>query len=283
MVLLTSGHFDVPFIPSIPGIERFPSDRITHAKYFRHPSTYKDKSVLLVGNGPSGADLANQLLHYAVSVRRSVRSEPNPLAVTNPKIKDILPIKEFHEKSIELVDGTMLEDVEYIIFCTGYLYSLPMFPKEAGFIEPDGLYVHHLYQQTFYAEDPTLAFMGLPNKVLPFPTYQNQAIVVAKVWAQKLTLPSREVMRKEEYARLEQKGFEGAKYHSFKFPEDVELAESWRKWSERDKSPGWEKRMKPWEWTEERIQIRKGASEIKAKFLKEIEEGKWDHFQFDKA
>ena len=56
-----------------------------------------------------------------------------------------------------------------------YLYSLPMFPKESGFITDDGLYVHHLNQQTFYCEDPTLVFMGLPKQVIPFPTFQKTA------------------------------------------------------------------------------------------------------------
>ena len=277
------GHYDIPFIPSIPGIETFPSNRITHAKYFRHPSDYKDKSILLIGNGPSGADLANQLLRYARRVRRSVRSEPNAFAVTNPLVQDIVPIKQFHQNSVELVDGTTLDDIDVVVFCTGYLYSLPMFPREYGFITDDGLYVHHLYQQTFYCEDPTLVFMGLPKQVIPFPTFQNQAISVAKVWVRRLSLPSREVMRKEEFVRLEQKGFEGSKYHSFKFPEDVELAETWRKWVELDKAPGYEKSMKPWEWTEERIRFRKGVPEMKEAFLKEIEDGKWDQLQFNRA
>jgi hypothetical protein len=270
-------------IPAVPGIETFPKDKISHAKYFRHPSTHKGQNILLVGNGPSGADLANQLLHYAHSVRRSVRSEPNALAVTNPKVKDIAPLQRFTSDCIELVDGTKLTDIDKVIFCTGYLYSLPMFPKEAGFITPDGLYVHHLYEQTFYAADPSLCFLGLPKQVIPFPTFQNQAIVVAKVWAQKLRLPSCETMDKEEFSRLERKGFEGAKYHSFKFPEDVELAEGWRRWIEEDKSPGWEKSLKPWRWTEERVAFRKGAPAIKSEFLKDLENGKWDHLQLKTA
>jgi Flavin-binding monooxygenase-like len=277
---LTVGHYDIPNIPSISGIETFPANKITHAKYFRHPSAYENKNVLLIGNGPSGADLANQLLYHAHSVVRSVRSEPNPLAVANPKIKDLAPIKRFTKDTIELVDGTILKNIDMVIFCTGYLYTLPMFPKGAGFITPEGAYVHKLYRQTFYAEDPTLAIMGLPKQVIPFPTFQNQAIIVAKVWAGKLPLPSREVMKKDEFARLEKKGFEAPKYHSFKYPEDVELAEGWRVWAEEDKSEGWEKRMKPWRWTEEKVKIRNGAPEMKGKFLKEIEEGKWDDFQF---
>jgi cation diffusion facilitator CzcD-associated flavoprotein CzcO len=273
----------VPLIPAVPGIETFPPDKITHAKYFRHPSTYKGQNILLIGNGPSGADLANQLLHRASSVRRSVRSEPNALAVTNPKVQDIAPLQRFSNDSIELVDGTKLTDIDKVIFCTGYLYSLSMFSKEAGFITPDGLYVHHLYEQTFYTEDPTLCFMGLPKQVIPFPTFQNQAIVVAKVWARKLSLPSSEIMREEEFARLEKKEFDASKYHSFKFPEDVELAEGWRRWIEEDKSVGWEKSLKPWRWTEERVTFRKGAPAIKAGFLKEIEDGRWDHLQLETA
>ena len=279
---LILGHYEIPLIPSISGIETFPKHKISHSKYFRHPSSYKDKNVFLVGNGPSGADLANQLLHYARSVRRSVRSEPNVLAVTNPKVQDVAQLKKFTKSGVELVDGTLLEDIDMVIFCTGYLYSLPMFPKESGFITPDGSYVHKLYQHTFYVEDPTLAFMGLPNKVIPFPTFQNQSIVVAKVWAKKLSLPPREVMRQDELARLEKKGFEAAKYHSFKYPEDVELAESWRLWAEQDKSEGWEKSMKPWHWTEEMVAYRKHTPDIKAGFLKEVEEGKWDHLQLQR-
>jgi cation diffusion facilitator CzcD-associated flavoprotein CzcO len=266
----------------VSGIESFPAEKISHAKYFRHPQTYKDKNVLLVGNGPSGADLANQLLEYATSVRRSVRSEPNALAVTNPKVKDVGPIKCFTGDMIKLVNGTTFTEIDVVIFCTGYLYSLPMFSKDSGFITEDGSYVHQLYDQTFYAKDPTLVFLGLPKKVIPFPTFQNQSIVVAKVWAGKLSLPSQSVMEKDEFARLEEKGFDGRKFHSFEFPSDFELAERWRKWAEQDKSEGWEKSMKPWRWTEDQVEYRKRAPDIKAAFLKELQEGKWDSFQLER-
>lgn len=255
---------------------------MTHAKYFRHPSAYRDKSVLLVGNGPSGVDLGNQLLGYARSLLRSVRSEPNSLALANPKIRNIAQIQSFTKDTIHLVDGTELRDVDVVIYCTGYLYSLPMFPKEVGLIGSDGSYVHHLYQQTFYTEDPTLTFLGLMKQVVPFPTFQNQAILVAKIWAQKLTLPPVEEMRKEEFERLEEIGFDGTKYHSFKFPADVELAERCRLWIEEDKSEGCEKSMKPWRWTEDKFEVRKNSKELKIAFLKEVEEGKWNHMMLDR-
>jgi cation diffusion facilitator CzcD-associated flavoprotein CzcO len=280
---LISGHYDIPFIPAVPGIEDFPQDKITHSKYFRHASTYEDKYVLVIGNGPSGADISNQLLPSARILRRSVRSPPGPLATSDPNIVDVPAIKQFTKHGVELVDGTLLTGLDKVIFCTGYLYSLPMFPIESGFITQDGLYVHRLYDHTFYAEDPTLVFLGLPKQVVPFPTFQNQAIAVAKVWAGKIDLPSTEIMRQDEQSRLEEKGFEMGKYHSLKYPEDVEWAEKWRRRIEEDKSPGWEKSMKPWRWTEERVATRNGAADMKRHFYQELKKRKWDGLQLSSA
>lgn len=273
------GHYDVPYIPFYPGIGDFPANKITHAKYFRLPSAFRNKRVLLIGGGASSTDIGNQLLDHAYTVLRSVRSQPSPLLYTDPRVKDLAPLKRFTSKVVELVDGTILDNIDAVIFCTGYLYSFPMFSRQLGFISEDGLYVHHLFQQTFYAEDPSLVFLGMLKQIVPFPTFQNQAILVAKVWAGKLVLPSVETMRKDEIQRLEKKGFDGKKYHCCPFPEDVELAEGWRRWIEEDESEGWEMAMKPWHWTEERVNVRKGVLELRRQFFKEKQEGKWEHLE----
>jgi len=273
------GHYDVPYIPFYPGIDQFPALKITHSKYFRHASTFQDKRVLLIGNGSSGTDLGNQLVNHALAVFRSIRSAAPIMLYTDPRVRDVPPLKRFHETAIELDDGTILENIDSVIFCTGYLYSFPMFSRKYGFISEDGSYVHHLFQQTFYAEDPSLVFLGLPRQILPFPTFQNQAILVAKVWSGKLSLPSIPKMCEDEGERLEKKGFDGEKYHFYPFPEDVELAEGWRCWIEQDKSEGWEKAMRPWHWTEERIKLRTNVKDLKEHFLKEKSDGKWDYLE----
>jgi Flavin-binding monooxygenase-like len=233
--------------------------------------------VLLIGNGSSGTDLGNQLVNHASAVFRSIRSAAPLMLYSDPRVRDVSPLKCFNTTTIELEDGTILENIDSVIFCTGYLYAVPMFSRRYGFVSDTGEYIHHLFQQTFYTEDPSLVFLGMPRQILPFPTFQNQAILVAKVWDGKLCLPTVEEMRKDERDRLEKKGFDGTKYHFYPFPEDVELAEGWRRWIEEDKSEGWEESMRPWRWTEERVKIRTNAVELKERFMKERSEGKWDH------
>jgi len=181
------------------------------------------------------------------------------------------------------MDDTILTEIDEVIFCTGYLYSVPECPPEMGLTRPDGLYVQHLYDQTFYAEDPSLVILGLQKQVIPFGTFQNQAIATVKVWAGKLQLPSIEIMRKDELLRLEKVNYMMKKYHSFDCSEGIAMTERWRRWIEEDKSRGWENSMRPWEWTQERIDIRASTQQRKRLFYKELDEGKWDHLQFDMA
>jgi hypothetical protein len=89
-------------------------------------------------------------------------------------------------------------------------------------------------------------------------------------------------MEKDEVAQLEEKGFDETQFYSFKFPSDVELAEHWRKLAEQDRTEEWEMSMKLWHWTEEHVAYRKRAPDVKAAFLKELLDGKWNSFQLDR-
>ncbi len=60
-VIVASGHYSVPHIPSFPGIETFPGI-VTHAHDFRDPSAYKGQNVLLVGASYSAEDISLQLI-----------------------------------------------------------------------------------------------------------------------------------------------------------------------------------------------------------------------------
>jgi hypothetical protein len=82
-------------------------------------------------------------------------------------------------------------------------------------------------------------------------------------------------MRMDEGRRLET--HKGKEYHFFKFPEDVRLAERWRGYIESDKSEGWEKCMKPWVWTKERIEYREGVVGVRKQFQEDLALGKWDY------
>jgi cation diffusion facilitator CzcD-associated flavoprotein CzcO len=56
-VLVASGHFDVPYVPSVPGIEAWNQahpGRISHSKFYRRPEDFRGKKVVVVGNSASG-------------------------------------------------------------------------------------------------------------------------------------------------------------------------------------------------------------------------------------
>jgi hypothetical protein len=104
--------------------------------------------------------------------------------------------------------------VDTIIFATGYLYCFPFAPQtdapfdrfpltrapplsppvldkpppESVIREPTvalgGVRVHHLDSyDIFFLPEPTLAFLGLPTAVVPFPLAEVQAHAVASVWS----------------------------------------------------------------------------------------------------
>lgn len=85
-VVVASGHYSVPYIPSIPGLEQFEKSRpgsVVHSKHFRGRDLYKDKvssswasmrngraddlsqRLVVVGASVSAADLAFDLVDTA--------------------------------------------------------------------------------------------------------------------------------------------------------------------------------------------------------------------------
>ncbi len=56
-VIPATGVFDNPQLPEIEGMDRF-EGTILHSRDFRHPDQARGKRTLVVGNGPSGTDIA---------------------------------------------------------------------------------------------------------------------------------------------------------------------------------------------------------------------------------
>ena len=56
-VIPATGVFDNPQMPQIAGMERF-TGKMMHSRDFRHPRQVEGKRVMVVGNGPSGTDIA---------------------------------------------------------------------------------------------------------------------------------------------------------------------------------------------------------------------------------
>jgi putative flavoprotein involved in K+ transport len=76
-VVVATGYNNTPFMPDYPGIDGFEGE-LVHASRYRNPEPYRDRDVLVVGSGNTGAEIAVDLVEGgARRVRLAVRTPPN--------------------------------------------------------------------------------------------------------------------------------------------------------------------------------------------------------------
>ncbi|XP_074008830.1 flavin-containing monooxygenase 3-like isoform X2 [Numenius arquata] len=99
-------------------------------------------------------------------------------------------VKEFRETSVLFQDGTVQDDVDVVVFATGYTYAYP-------FMEDDSIIKSRDNQVTLYKgilppqlEKPTMAVIGLVQSLGPIiPTADLQCRWAVKVFQGQCTLP----------------------------------------------------------------------------------------------
>ncbi len=238
-VVVASGHFSVPYIPSIKGLGAWSSSypgSVMHSKAYRNPHIFTGKKVIVVGNSVSAADIGAQVgkvcKHPLLQSSRSESLFSSPDSVLWKE--DISEIMEFlapeqYDRGVRLADGRIEQNIDAMIFATGYFYSFP-FLKIDPPVVTNGSRARDIYQQLFHIKYPTLAFPVLPQRVIPFPTAENQAAVIARVWSGRLTLPPKAEMEAWEKKMLEQRG-DGKAMHILNFPEDADYLNMLYDWA----------------------------------------------------
>jgi cation diffusion facilitator CzcD-associated flavoprotein CzcO len=174
-VVVASGHFAVPHIPDLPGLQAW-NDRhpgtISHSKYFKKPESFKNQNVLVVGSSASGLDIASQISTESASVYLCARSESFLLRGFSRESKILQKSEiskfDYETRKVKFQDGTETKSIDSIIFCTGYLYSFPFLKSLVPNPIDDGSHVQHTYQHLIYAPNPTLAFLVLPQRIIPY-------------------------------------------------------------------------------------------------------------------
>lgn len=241
-VVVASGHYSTPFVPDISGLQEwnqaFPGT-ISHSKHYRKPEAFADKKVIVVGNSASGLDISSQISSFCKVVLLSQKSESYLAGgfASDSKIQSVSQISQFDpgHKTVHFSDGRIEEDVDSILFCTGYLYTLPFLrdlsPNPVG----DGTHIEHTYQHLLYAPHPTLSFLALPQRVIPFPLSEAQSSVLARIYSGRLCVPSEEEMETWEAATIAEQGA-GGDFHTLKFPKDAEYINLLHDWAVEAKS-----------------------------------------------
>ncbi|KAJ4260228.1 monooxygenase [Fusarium falciforme] len=228
-VVVASGHYNDPFIPDIPGLVEFDKaypGAISHSKFYRRPNDYQDKKVIVVGNSASGVDVSAQLSAVAkhpifISEKEKPTVTPpakESWAANVPQIVEFLPSK----RGVRFANDQVETDIDAVIFCTGFHYSYPFLKSlKPSVVVPDGGYAAHLWEQILYTADPTLAFLSVPQRVVPFPIAEAQSAVVARIWSGRLNAPTTAEMEAWIESEHEKKG-SGKAIHLMHSPEDVD-------------------------------------------------------------
>ncbi|KAF3352519.1 hypothetical protein VdG1_08970 [Verticillium dahliae VDG1] len=255
-VMVASGHYNDPFIPDIKGLAEYNAAHpgaISHSKFYRNQLQFEGKKVVIVGNSASGIDLSAQIATVCqhpvlVSVKTELKTAEDEaegaILKLVPEITEFVP----ETRSVRFANGEVESDIDS---------------------------VHMLY-----IDDPTLAFVGIPQRIVPFPIAEAQTAWVARLWAGRLAVPPTEEMRAWEAQALAEAGGGGKAIHTMLFPKDVDYLNKLHEQSlsaatveglENDGKgklpPYWgpEKR-----WTRERVPLIKVASRLQGERRHEI-------------
>ncbi|XP_065051235.1 trimethylamine monooxygenase-like [Rhopilema esculentum] len=179
-VVVASGHFSTPNVPSFPGIETFPGI-VLHAHDFRDAEAYRNKRLLMIGSSYSAEDLALQCAKYgASSIVCTWRTKPMgfkwPSTITERPLLTKIEGSTCHFK-----DGSNYE-ADCIIQCTGYQISYPFLSENLRLRGENLQYLEGLYKGILWTGDGKgkLFYVGAQNEYYTFTMFDVQALWVVK-------------------------------------------------------------------------------------------------------
>ncbi|KAK3367683.1 hypothetical protein B0H63DRAFT_85081 [Podospora didyma] len=212
-VVVASGHYWVPYIPHVDGLEEFEKARpgsVLHSKHFRGRDQFKGKRVVVVGASVSAADIAFDLAHsktaqtpvHTITIGHTINPYFGDGAFLHPRVQQHPSIARVDGRTVHLIDGNSIPDVDHIIFGTGYSWTVPFLPQ----VEVRNNRVHGLYQHVVWQDDPSLVFVGAVGAGLTFKIFEWQAVLAARLLAGRVTLPQAQEMKAWELDRVKHRG-----------------------------------------------------------------------------
>ena len=199
-------HFSTPVVTDIEGLSDFPGP-VLHSHLYRFPETFTNQRVLIVGSGPSGIDIMVNVSHFAASVYLVYHRKPLPFRI--PSNAEQFPcVSKIDRDGTVLFENGASQKCDAIILCTGYKYTFP-FLSSTGIQIEVGKRVTPLYKDIFNAFHPSMAFVSLNQRIVPFPLFDIQVCLIVAIFSGKHCLPSSEKMigeSEDEWARKQNLG-----------------------------------------------------------------------------
>jgi len=188
-VIVASGHYSVPNVPTFAGIEKFPG-RVLHAHDFRDANEFAGKKLLLIGASYSAEDIALQCLKYgAKSIICTWRSKP--MGFTWPKECEERPlVQRFDGKVAHFKDGSSAE-VDVVMMCTGYLHKYDFLREELRLKSRNVLYPPGLYKGIIWQEggNGKLLYCGVQDQYYTYTMFDVCALWAVKYIEGEMAIP----------------------------------------------------------------------------------------------
>ena len=186
-VIVSTGHFSVPFIPEYPGMKSFPG-RIMHSHDFRDAEEFRDKNVVVLGSSYSAEDVALQCHKYgAKSVTIGYRH--NPMGFKWPKgMKEVYHLDRLEGNKAIFKDGHE-QEADAVILCTGYLHNFPFISEDLKLKTTNRLYPPKLYKGVVWQNNHKLMYLGMQDQFHTFNMFDCQAWFARDVIMGKIKIP----------------------------------------------------------------------------------------------
>lgn len=241
-LIVANGHYRVPIYPEIPGLSKWLQEgKASHSAWYRGPLNLGN-TILVVGDGPSGTDIACEMRPYAQTVIHSIPSA-SPGQAGNLKTRG--RVVEFKDLGNEAVfeDGSVESGISHCILATGFSFAFPFFSSsiiQARTLPPpipplpkelynSGYHIFPLAKHLFPLQTQfpasSIAFLGSLTKGAAFPYFEAMAHAIVKVFSEPESLePTQEAV--DIVARYE--------LLRARHDNEVEIAKSWHRFIENE-------------------------------------------------
>ena len=202
-VVVSNGHYSVPYYPDISGLENNFKGTLSHSHTYREPEAFRNKVVLVLGASNSGQDIGMEITEVAKSVIMSSNNPP----LSSPLPKNMIQVLGISHcngpKSFIMRDEKVVKDVDILLLCTGYKYEYPFLHESCDISVLARMMIKPLYKHVININHPTMCFIGTCSTINPFPQFNLQAQLYVRYLAGLIELPSKEEMMEELNNELE--------------------------------------------------------------------------------
>ncbi|MPC17831.1 Flavin-containing monooxygenase FMO GS-OX-like 4 [Portunus trituberculatus] len=196
-ILVCNGHYSVPMMPPIKDIDKFRGQQM-HSHDYREPEPFRGLRVAVLGASASGLDISLEVASVAKEV---LLSHNHPVQIPSelpPNIRQVRGIVAAYEDGFVFGDGSQA-DADVLLCCTGYEFTFPFLSEECGVTVENNI-VKPLYKHLIHTAFPTMAFVGIPFQIVPFPLFDVQVQFFLSSLKQDITLPDKTAMDQDTQA-----------------------------------------------------------------------------------